>query len=135
MQDCFSDHHTIATALRSELAKENTKVELYGDYTSFNMKLFKTDVVEHLQKQFWWWIFKFSQKAEEASDKYPTVKKKILHYNKNYFMTKSLRKSIREGWKLRSNYGKKWLTEILQQLSKKVALSPSVKLSLINLIN
>ena len=75
------------------------------------------------EKQFWWWIFKFSQKAEGAPDKYPTVKKKILHFNNNHFMAKSLWKSTRKWSKLRSNYDKKmnavFLTQIISRWQKK----------------
>ena len=78
----ISDHHClILTALKSVLLKGNIKTNLYRNYSSVN-----TD--------------------HEILYKYAPIKKKILRFNDNPFMTKALRKAIMHRSKLKNIFHK-----------------------------
>ena len=104
----ISDHRSlIVTALRSQLVKGNAKTKLYRDYNSFDIKLFKEDLDDNLKSNN---TVNFSDLENTFTTvllKHAPIKKKILRFNNNPFMSKALRKTIMHKSKLKNIYNKK----------------------------
>ena len=104
----ISDHHSlIVTALRSQLVKGNAKTKLYRDYNSFDIKLFKEDLDENLKSNNTINFTAFQNTFTTVLHKHAPIKKKILRFNNNPFMSKALRKAIMHKSKLKNIYNKK----------------------------
>ena len=103
----ISDHHSfIVTALKSQLLKGNAKTKLYRDYSSFNLDIFKEDLENSFKNNFITEYSDFENVSLEIFHKHAPIKKKILRFNDNLFMTKSLRKAIMHRSKLKNIYHK-----------------------------
>ena len=95
MEVGISDHHSlIVTALKSQLLKGNAKRKLYRDYNSFNIDHFKEDLDNNLKNNSITEYSHFQNIFLEILHKHAPIKKKILRFNDNPFMTKALRKAI-----------------------------------------
>ena len=104
----ISDHHSlIVTALRSQLVKGNAKTKLYRDYNSFDIKLFKEDLDKNLKSNNTVNFSDFQNTFTTVLHKHAPIKKKILRFNNNPFMSKALRKAIMHRSKLKNIYSKK----------------------------
>ena len=104
----ISDHHSlIVTALRSQLVKGNAKTKLYRDYNSFDIKLFKEDLDKNLKSNNTVNFSDFQNTFTTVLHKHAPIKKKILRFNNNPFMSKALRKAIMHRSKLKNIYNKK----------------------------
>ena len=95
------------TALRSQLVKGNAKTKLYRDYNSFDIKLFKEDLDKNLKSNNTVNFSDFQNTFTTVLHKHAPIKKKILRFNNNPFMSKALRKAIMHRSKLKSIYNKK----------------------------
>ena len=95
------------TALRSQLVKGNAKTKLYRDYNSFDIKLFKEDLDENLKSNNTINFTAFQNTFTTVLHKHAPIKKKILRFNNNPFMSKALRKAIMHKSKLKNIYNKK----------------------------
>ena len=104
----ISDHHSlILTALRSQLVKGNAKTKLYRDHNSFDIKLFKEDLDNNLKSNNTVNLSDFQNTFTTVLHKHAPIKKKILRFNNNPFMSKALRKAIMHRSKLKNIYNKK----------------------------
>ena len=95
------------TALRSQLVKGNAKTKLYRDYNSFDIKLFKEDLDKNLKSNNTVNFSDFQNTFTTVLHKHDPIKKKILIFNNNPFMSKALRKSFMHKSKLKNIYNKK----------------------------
>ena len=90
----ISDHHSLTvTALKSLQLKGNAKAKLYRDYSSFNMDQFKENLDNNLKNKSITEYSHFQNIFLEILHKHAPIKKKILRFNDNLFMTKALRKA------------------------------------------
>ena len=94
------------TALKSLLLKENAKTKLYRDYNSFNMDHLKEDLDNNLKNNRITKYSDFQNIFLEILHKHAPIKKKILRFNNNPFMTKALRKAIMLRSKLKNIFHK-----------------------------
>ena len=103
----ISDHHSlIVTALKSLLLKGNAKTKLYRDYNSFNIDHFNEDLDNNLKNNNITEYSHFQNIFLEILHKHAPIKKKILRFNDNPFMTKALRKAIMHRSKLKNIFHK-----------------------------
>ena len=103
----ISDHHSlIVTALRYQLVKGKAKTKLYRNYNSFVIKLFKEDLDNNLKSNNTLNFCDF-QNTFTTFHKHAPIKKKILRFNNNPFMSKALRKAIMHRSKLKYIFNKK----------------------------
>ena len=87
----ISDHHSlIMTALRSQLVKGNAKTKLYRDYNTFDIKLFTEDLDKNLKSNNTVNFSDFPNTFTSVLHKHAPIKKKILRFNNNLFMSKAL---------------------------------------------
>ena len=90
----ISDHHSLTvTALKSLQLKGNAKAKLYRNYSSFNMDQFKENLDNNLKNKSITEYSHFQNIFLEILHKHAPIKKKILRFNDNLFMTKALRKA------------------------------------------
>ena len=94
------------TALKSLLLKGNAKTKLYRDYNSFNIDHFKEDLDNNLKNNSITEYSHFQNIFLEILHKHAPIKKKILRFNDNPFMTKALRKAIMHRSKLKNIFHK-----------------------------
>ena len=91
----LSDHHKlITTILRKTISKGNSKKMFYRDYKRFDQKKFETELKLKLNSQKNLSYSTFQAVFLEILNKIAPVKVKVLRFNNNVFMTKSLRKAI-----------------------------------------
>ena len=103
----ISDHHSfIVATLKSQLLKGNTKTKLYRDYSSFNLDIFNEDFENSFKNNFITEYSNFQNVFLEILHKHAPIKKKILRFNDDPFMTKSLRKAITHRSKFKNIYNK-----------------------------
>ena len=95
------------TALRSQLVKGNAKTKLYRDYNSFDIKPFKEDLDKDLKSNNTFNFSDFQNTFTAILNKHAPMKKKILIFNNNLFMSKVLRKATMHRSKLKNIYNKK----------------------------
>ena len=104
----ISDHHSlIVTALKSQLIKDNAKMKLYRDYSSFRMEIFKADLDQNLKCATSFEYSDFRRTLTRVLHNHALIKKKILRFNNSRFMTKTLRKAIMHRSKFKNIYNKK----------------------------
>ena len=103
----FSDHHKlITTILRKTISKGNSKKMFYRDYKRFDQKKFETELKLKLNSQTNLSYSTFQAVFLEILNKIAPVKVKVLRFNNNAFMTKSLRKAIMLRSRLKNNFSK-----------------------------
>ena len=103
----ISDHHSfIATALRTQSIKGNAKMKMYRDYKTFNIDSFKRDLGESLENHTSYDYSCFQNIFIALLNKHAPIKKKIIRFNNNPFMSKALRKAIMHRSKLKNIYNK-----------------------------
>ena len=106
----LSDHHKlITTILRKTISKGNSKKMFYRDYKRFDQKKFETELKFKLNSQTNLSYSTFQAVFLEILNKIAPVKVKVLRFNSNAFMTKSLRKAIMLRSRLKNNLNKKGL--------------------------
>ena len=102
------DHHSfIVTALKTQLIKGNAKMELYRDYSSFQIERFKADLDQNLKCTNSFEYSNFQSIFSRVLHNHASIKKKILRFNNSSFMTKAPRKAIMHRSKLKNIYNKK----------------------------
>ena len=103
----ISDHHSfITTALRTQLIKGNAKMKMYRDYKTFNIDFFKRDLGESLENHTSYDYSCFQNIFIALLNKHAPIKKKIMRFNNNPFISKTLRKAIMHRSKLKNIYNK-----------------------------
>ena len=103
----LSDHHKlITTILRKTISKGNSKKMFYRDYKRFDQKKFETELKFKLNSQTNLSYSTFQEVFLEILNKIAPVKVKVLRFNNNAFMTKSLRKAIMLRSRLKNNLNK-----------------------------
>ena len=103
----LSDHHKLATTmLRKTISKDNSKKMYYKDYKRFDQKKFETELKLKLNSQTNLSYSSFQAVFLEIFNKIAPVKAKVLRFNSNAFMTKSLRKAIMLRSRLKNNFNK-----------------------------
>ena len=99
----ISHHHSfIVTALKSQFIKGNAKIKLYRDYSSF-----KADLDQNLKCTTSFKYSDFQSTFTRVLHNHVPIKKKILGFHNNLFLTKILRKAIMHRSKLKNIYNKK----------------------------
>ena len=89
----ISDHHEfIVTTLKNEFSNGNPKIRLY--YKNFGIEAFKKDLVNKIKQAQITDYSYFQNLLTRVSNKHALLKKKILGYNNNPFLSKYLRKAI-----------------------------------------
>ena len=103
----ISDHHSfIVTALKSELTKGNPKTKFYRDYTSFDIDIFRRDLLSKLNENLISEYSLFHNIFVNTLNRHAPLKQKIMRFNNSPFMTKALRKAIMRRSKLKNLYNK-----------------------------
>ena len=103
----ISDNHTfIITALRSHLVKGNAKMKIHRGYKAFNIDFFSKDLTGCFKSHNTYDYSYFEKGFLKFPNKHEPIKKKILRFNKNPFMSKALRKVIMHRSKLKNIYNK-----------------------------
>ena len=103
----LSDHHKLITAiLRKTISKRNSNKMFYRDYKRFYQKKFGTELKLKLNSQTNLNYSIFQAVFLEILNKIAPVKAKVLRFNNNAFMTKSLKKAIRLRSRLKNNLNK-----------------------------
>ena len=87
-----NNHSLTVTALKSVLLKGNAKTKLYWDCDSFIIDHFKEDLDNNLKNNSITEYSHFQNVFLEILHKHAPIKKKILRFNNNPFMTKPLKK-------------------------------------------
>ena len=93
-------------ALKNLLLKGNAKTKLYRDYDSFNIDRFQKDPDNNLKNNSITEYSHFQNVFLEILHKHAPIKKNILRFNDNPFMTKALRKAIMHKLKLKNIFHK-----------------------------
>ena len=103
----ISDYHSfITTALRTQLIKGNSKMKRYRYYKTFNIELFKRDLGESLENHTTFDYSYFQTIFIALLKKHAPIKKKIMRFINNPFMSKALRKAIRYRSKFKNIFDK-----------------------------
>ena len=103
----LSDHHKlITTILRKTISKGNSKKMFYRDYKRFDQKKFETELKFKLNSQTNLSYSTFQAVFLEILNKIAPVKVKVLRFNNNSFLTKSLRKAIMLRSRLKNIFNK-----------------------------
>ena len=88
-----NNHSLTVTVLKSLLLKGNAKTKLYRDCDSFIIDHFKEDLDNNLKNNSITEYSHFQNVFLEILHKHAPIKKNILRFNDNPFMTKALRKA------------------------------------------
>ena len=100
----ISDHHSfITTVLRNQLIKGNAKMKMRKDYKTFNTEFFKRDLRERLENHTSYGYSCFQNIFIALLNKNTPIKKRIMRFNNNLFMSKALRKAIMHRSKLKKH--------------------------------
>ena len=101
----ISDHHSFITiALRTQLIEGNAKMKMYRDYKTFNIDLSKRDLRQSLENDTSYNYLCFQNIFIALLNEHASIKKKIMCFNNNPFMSKALRKAIMHSSKLKNIY-------------------------------
>ena len=85
----ISDHHSfITTALRTQVIKGNTTMKMYRDYKTLNIELLKREIGESLENHTSYDYSYFQNIIIALLNKHALIKKKIMCFNNNPFMSK-----------------------------------------------
>ena len=85
----ISDHHSfITTALRTQVIKGNTTMKMYRDYKTLNIELLKRESGESLENHTSYDYSYFQNIFIALLNKNALIKKKIMCFNNNPFMSK-----------------------------------------------
>ena len=104
----ISDHHSfVVTALRSELVKGNPKTKFYRDCKNFELKAFQRELNGKLNENMISKNSNFHNILVNTLNTHAPLKKKVMRFNNNPFMTKTLRKAIMQRSKLKTEYNVK----------------------------
>ena len=126
----ISDHHSlIITALKSQLVKGNAKTKLYPDYSEFNMDNFKAELDDKLKSGVVTEYSNFQNIFIQVLNNHAPAKKKIVRFNNNPLMTKTLRKVMHRS-RLKNIFIRKRMIKIGKTIRSKeiFVLTFSVKL-------
>ena len=99
-------HKLITTILRKSITKRNPGNILYRDYKIFDQKKFEDELRSQSESIKTVDYSQFHEIFLETLDAIAPVKKKILRFNHNPFMSKALCKSIMVRSKLKNKYNK-----------------------------
>ena len=77
-------------------------MKMYGDYKSFNIDFFKRDLGESLEIHTSYDYSCFQNIFIALLNKHAPIKKKIIRFNNNSFMSRALRKAIMHRSKLKN---------------------------------
>ena len=99
-------HKLITTILRETISKGSSKKIFYRDYKRFYPKKFETELKLKSNSQTNLSYSTFQAVLLEILNKIAPVKVKVLRFNNNAFMTKSLRKAIMLRSNLKNNFNK-----------------------------
>ena len=81
-------------------------MKMYRDYKSFNINFFKRDLAESLAIHTSYDYSCFQNIFIALLNKHAPIKKKIIRFNNNSFMSRALRKAIMHRSKLKNIYNK-----------------------------
>ena len=82
-------------------------MNLYCDYSSFEMEMFRADLDLNLKCRTGFKYSDFQSTFTQVLDNHAPIKKKILWFNNSSIMTKTLRKAIMHRSKFKNIYNKK----------------------------
>ena len=103
----LSDFHKLTTTiLRKSITKGNPRNILYKDYKIFDQKKFEDQLRSQLASIKTVDYSQFHEIFLKTLDAIAPIKKKILRFNHNPFMSKALRKAIMVRSKLKNKYNK-----------------------------
>ena len=103
----LSDFHKLTTTiLRKSITKGNPRNILYRDYKIFDQKKFEDQLRSQLASIKTVDYSQFHEIFLKTLDAIAPIKKKILRFNHNPFMSKALRKAIMVRSKLKNKYNK-----------------------------
>ena len=106
-QSGLTDFHKLTTMiLRKSITKGNPRNILYRDYKIFDQKKFEDQLRSQLASIKTVVYAQFHEIFLKTLDASAPVKKKILRFNQNPFMSKALRKAIMVRSKLKNKYNK-----------------------------
>ena len=90
------------TGLRTLLIKGNSKMKMYRDYKTFNIEIFKKDLGEResLQNYNTYDYSYFQNIFMALLNKHVPIKKKMMHFSNNPFMSKASRNAVMHKSKL-----------------------------------
>ena len=103
LSDC---HKLTATILRKSITRGNPRTILYRDYKVFDQKKFDNQLRSQLASIKTVDYSQFHEIFLKTLDAIAPIKKKILRFNHNLFMSKALRKAIMVRSKLKNKYNK-----------------------------
>ena len=101
-----NNHSLTVTVLKSLLLKGNVKTKLYRDCDSFIIDHFKEDLDNNLKNNSITEYSHYQNVFLENLHKHAPIKKTILRFNDNPFMTKTLRKARMHRLKLKNIFHK-----------------------------
>ena len=108
----LSNHYKLTTTiLKKIISRGNSKKIFYRDYKRFDQKKFETELKLKLNSQTNLSYCTFQAVSLEILNKIAPVKVKVLRFNNNAFMIKSLRKAIMLMSRLKNNFNKKMSEE------------------------
>ena len=81
-------------------------MKMYRDYKTFNIELFQREIGESFETHTTYDYSYFQNIFIALLNKHVPIKKKIMHFNDNPFMSKALRKTIMQRSKLKNIYNK-----------------------------
>ena len=84
----------MTTALKTQVIKGNAKTKMYRDYKTFNTELFKREIGESLENHTTYGYSYFQNIFIALLNKCAPIRKKIMRFNNNPFMSKALKKAI-----------------------------------------
>ena len=103
----LSDFHKLTTTiLRKSITKGNARNSLYRDYKIFDQKKFEDQLRSQLASIKTVDYSQFHEISLKTLDAIAPIKKKILRFNHNPFMTNALHKAIMVRSKLKNKYNK-----------------------------
>ena len=92
--------------MKSELVKGNLKTKFYRNYAFFDIYNFRRDLPYELNKKIISEYSHFHNIFVKTLNNHAPLKKKIMRFNDNPFMTKTLRKAIMQRSKFKNSYNK-----------------------------
>ena len=108
----LSDFHKLTTTiLRKSITKGNQRNILYRDYKIFDQKKFEDQLCSLLESIKTVDYSQFHEIFLKTLDAIAPIRKKILRFNHNRFMSKTLRKAIMVRSKLKNKYNKNRIGE------------------------
>ena len=105
--DLYDHHKHISTISKSGSFKGTLRIKVFWSYKFFNIDNFKGILKQKLNNLSSTTYDDFEETFLSLLNKHAPLKKKILRYNNDPFMTKELRKKIMKRSKLKNKYNKK----------------------------